>query len=192
MTCGPRVTLREAATRVTVQTIAPRRVVLDVATLATIADQRPALRLTSAATPVRVREQPTRVQLGTLGLQGVPGPAGLPADATLTRPAARVLGGHRAVLVTDAGTFDTASASTLARLPIGITTGAAVQGEEVSAQVFGVLAEPGWQWQPGGDVFLGEDGALTQSPSGTAALLVLGRALSATELFIDIDLPLMR
>lgn len=150
--------------------------------------------LQTTPTELVVEHSPVEIVIedhGMRGPQGDPGPPGSSAPITLQRIAAVALGGHRVVLVTDANEFNYASASTLSRIPVGITTGASNLGALATALTSGSMTEPSWSWTPGGDIFLGELGVLTQTPPTNAAVLTLGRALSATVILVDIEPPIM-
>ncbi|WP_280412517.1 hypothetical protein [Nocardia asiatica] len=124
-----------------------------------------------------------------------PGPPGPPGDAEAisqviaTGTAAAALSGHRAVTRRTDGAFEYASNTDPAHLsaPIWVTTGAASSGAEVTAVAFGPLDEPSWSWTVG-PVFLGVNGALTQTPPtapGAVFLAQIGTATAPTSIFVD-------
>jgi hypothetical protein len=54
--------------------------------------------------------------------------------------------------------------------------------------VYGALAEPSWSWIPGGSLYLGTGGVITQSPPVSPAALFsarIGVATGTTEAFFD-------
>lgn len=70
---------------------------------------------------------------------------------------------------------------------LGITTSA---GTTVDARYSGPMTDNSWSWSPG-PIWLGANGALTQTPP-TGAVVVLGRALNATTIIIEIEPPILR
>lgn len=126
---------------------------------------------------------------------GIPGPAGpggggATGALTVTGTAAVPLSGHRAVYRRPDGLIDYASATNLGCLHeyIGITTGAASAGDDITMVVFGEMSEPTWAWTPGVPIFLGSGGALTQIPPTTPTadfLVVLGYVPITTKVFVD-------
>ena len=94
----------------------------------------------------------------------------------------------RAVTTNSSGEAVYASNNTLGNAQVvGITMGAASSGAQVGVKTFGPLSDASWNWTKG-PVFLGTNGALTQTaPSGGAIIVQVGRALTATQLFVDVE-----
>lgn len=94
----------------------------------------------------------------------------------------------RAVTTNSSGQAIYASNDTLANAQVvGITLGAANAGEQVGVKTFGPISDANWNWAKGA-VYLGTNGQLTQTaPSGGAIIVQVGRALTATQLFVDVD-----
>jgi hypothetical protein len=68
---------------------------------------------------------------------------------------------------------------------IGMTLSAAVAGDTVSVQRYGVIEEPSWSWTPGLPVYLGHAGVPTQSLPGDAVISqVVGIPTTPTRLFV--------
>lgn len=129
------------------------------------------------------------LELARRGPQGAPGPAG---GASVTRQAATTLSGHRAVRARADGAVeyaDPAAPSGLSTV-LGITSGAAVSGASATIVTTGDLVEPTWSWTPGGLIYLGSAGALTQSAPVSGSLMVLGVATSATSMLVRIAAPI--
>jgi|SRR5688572_154325 len=129
---------------------------------------------------------------------GIPGPPGPPGgggggpaeDLRITGTAAVPLGGHRAVYRRADGLIDYADAATLSHMSraIGITTAAAAAGGAVTIVMLGEMTEGSWTWTPGGAIFLGLNGVLTQNvPAlpGSAFQAVLGVAVTSTTMYVD-------
>lgn len=94
----------------------------------------------------------------------------------------------RAVTTNTSGQAIYASNDTLGNAQVvGITLGAANAGEQVGVKTFGPISDANWNWTKGA-VYLGTNGQLTQTaPSGGAIIVQVGRALTATQLFVDVD-----
>lgn len=119
----------------------------------------------------------------TVAAVGIQGPMGIVADVIT---AGEALGGHRAI--TGAGLH--AVTATL-DLIVGVTTGAAVSGSQAVYVSAGVMDEPTWTWVPGGAIFAGASGVLTQvEPVGT--MRRIGTAVTATRLAIDLQPTIYR
>lgn len=72
---------------------------------------------------------------------------------------------------------------------LGVTVTAAQIGGTTIVQRQGTLDEAGWTWTPGGLVFLGADGVLTQTAPTTGWEVVIGTAASDTRLNLAIQDP---
>lgn len=94
----------------------------------------------------------------------------------------------RAVTTNSSGEAVYASTDTLGNAQVvGITMGAASSGAQVGVKTFGPMSDASWNWTKGA-VYLGTNGQLTQTaPSGGAIIVQVGRALTATQLFVDVD-----
>lgn len=107
-------------------------------------------------------------------------------DLTLT--AGVNLSALRAVTTNSSGEAVYASNATLADAQVvGITLGAASSSQQVGVKTFGPMSDANWGWTKGA-VYLGTNGQLTQTaPTGGAVIVQVGRALTATQLFVDVD-----
>lgn len=94
----------------------------------------------------------------------------------------------RAVTTNSSGEAVYASNDTLGNAQVvGITMGAASSGAQIGVKTFGPMSDASWNWTKGA-VYLGTNGQLTQTaPSGGAIIVQVGRALTATQLFVDVD-----
>lgn len=102
--------------------------------------------------------------------------------------ATQSLGGQRAVVAVDATHIDYADKDTSAHEGnvIGITMGAIASGAQGPVQVRLTITEPSWNWTPGGLIFLGNNGLLTQTPPTAGFVMMLGTALSAIAMFVNL------
>jgi hypothetical protein len=123
--------------------------------------------------------------LAAQGPDGPPGPAGA---TTLACTAGEDVSGNRMV------TYDAlsavvyaSSASASAHAVLGMTLGAALAGAAVSVQTYGKVVEPSWSWTALAPVYLGTDGALSQTPPITGYCVRLGFALDAHTLMLAIE-----
>lgn len=117
--------------------------------------------------------------------QGPSGQPGKDANVFVSLPISTPLSGHRAIRVLTSGEAAYASSDDFDSVSsyAGISSGAATSGE-VTVQVAGSIEEPSWSFTPGGMVYIGASGVLTQSPpSGTQR--VVGVAFSATKIIIS-------
>lgn len=94
----------------------------------------------------------------------------------------------RAVTTNSSGQAIYASTDTLGNAQVvGITLGAANAGEQVGVKTFGPMSDNYWNWTKGA-VYLSTNGQLTQTAATGGAISVqVGRALTATQLFVDVD-----
>lgn len=120
--------------------------------------------------------------VGPKGDTGERGPAG--DTPILTGIAGMPLGGHRAIVFNTDGTFIYADQSIPdhAERVLGITTGAAEAGAEVTIQTGGELTEPSWTWVLDQPIYLGTNGLLTQAVPTTGFIQQLAIPLSATSI----------
>ncbi len=129
--------------------------------------------------------------------QGLPGPQGLPGQAGvsfLTFKADGALGGHRAVVMTGTGKVGYADNLTPshANAVVGITLGAASDGNDVQVQNGGEILEPSWNWALQSPVFLSTNGLLTQTCPVTGFALILGAPTSPDTLLVGIKQPFIQ
>jgi hypothetical protein len=126
-------------------------------------------------------------------LAGIPGPPGMdgqPGDITrISRPAAEPISGQRVVATDSNGDFIYADSSTPAHAQstIGVTIGAAAQGDTATAIALGPLTENSWTWTPGSLIFLGTNGTLTQTAPSTGFVMVVAKAVTATTIFVNVQ-----
>lgn len=118
---------------------------------------------------------------------GEPGPAG---GSSFQRTAGATLSALRAVYELNGQTFylDYRDEDHIDLL-LGITLTAASAGAPVNVQRSGVLDDSGWNWTPG-RIWLGIDGALTQTPPADGYDVLLGTAVSATRIILNITDPI--
>jgi hypothetical protein len=124
---------------------------------------------------------------GPPGLPGAPGPAG---GSAFQRIAGETLSALRAVYELDGVVrYLDPQDSDHIDLLLGLTLTAATPGAPVNIQRSGPIDDAGWSWIPG-PVWLGPAGTLTQTPPADGYDLLIGAAMSATRLTLNIQDPI--
>lgn len=102
----------------------------------------------------------------------------------------QAIGGHRVVIATDTG-CDYASASVIAHIGkvIGMTNSAWESGVEAEIFTTGEIIEPSWNWHLG-QVFLSDNGLLTQTVPNTGFIQQIGKAVSPTRIILILQPPI--
>jgi hypothetical protein len=127
---------------------------------------------------------------GPQGIQGLPGQAGV---SYFTFTASGAIGGHRAVVISSAGAVGYAD-NTLpdhANAVVGITLGAAADGDDIQVQDSGEITEPSWNWMLQQPVFLSTNGLLTQTCPTSGFVLVIGTPTASDTLLVSIKQPFL-
>jgi hypothetical protein len=129
----------------------------------------------------------TEGEQGPPGVPGAPGPAG---GQAVQRTAGEAISALRAVyeldgLVYIADAFDEPTVY----LMIGVAISAAAFGGALNIQRSGEITDSGWNWTPG-LVWLGSNGALTQTPPVSGFSVNVGVAVSPTRLWLNLDYPI--
>ncbi|MDX4958022.1 DUF2190 family protein [Delftia acidovorans] len=124
---------------------------------------------------------------GPPGRPGEPGPSG---GASVQRTAGTNLSALLAVYELN-GLVRALSADDGAHIDLllGITLTAAQAGEPVNVQRLGAIEDPGWNWVPG-RVYLGANGALTQTPPTSGFDVLIGSATSPTRIALNLQDPI--
>lgn len=110
--------------------------------------------------------------------------------------AGAALGGHRIVIIDQDSRAQYASSMDVSHALkiIGLTRGAAVEGDMVAVQRAGRITESSWNWAPGQPVFLGDNGLLTQVPPSLPTSLfslIVGFPIAPTSLFLSLREPIL-
>lgn len=127
--------------------------------------------------------------------RGEQGPPGASGDSTTTKTAAEIIGVYEAVRLTTSGTVEVCDPAVEADIDtlLGVATQSVSATVPLVVRVHGEITDLGWAWTPGGPLYLGVGGALTQTlpAEGTVAALVrMGFAITATVIRIDIQRPI--
>lgn len=113
----------------------------------------------------------------------------VPSGTTdLTYTAGTALSALRAVTLNNSSQAVYATNTTLANAQVlGVTVTAANSGSPVQVRTIGIMTDNSWNWTKG-PIYLGSNGALTQiAPTGGLVVAQIGRALSTTIIYIDVD-----
>lgn len=135
-------------------------------------------------------DQVTATTVGEQGPAGRPGEPGPAAGAAFQRQAGQTLSALRLVYELDGQVFylDAADAEHIDLL-LGVTLTAAAAGAAVNVQRSGAIDDPAWNWQIG-RVWLGANGALTQNPPAAGFVVLIGTAVAATRITLNIQDPI--
>lgn len=130
-----------------------------------------------------------------VGPPGRQGPRGESGGSLFSANAATPLGGHRVVLLDTAKNLAYASCDDLSHMDrvIGITDGAANQGQPADVVTSGTMEELSWNWDTSKPVYLSTNGVLTQvEPAAPAAKfsMVVGFPISSTSIFVNLRDPI--
>ena len=139
-----------------------------------------------------VAEEVTQIlSVAEQGPPGPPGPAGPSGATTFVRQSAGALSAMRIVWEDEAGVvfaLDSADEDHIDLL-CGLTLTATSDAGQVTVQRTGAVDDLAWNWTPG-RVYLGADGALTQSPPSTGFDVLVGVAVSPTRLILNFQDPI--
>jgi len=129
----------------------------------------------------------TRGIEGPQGRPGEPGPAG---GASVQRTAGANLSALVAVYELNGAVHALGADDALhIDLLLGITLTAAQAGDPVNVQRLGAIEDIAWNWVPG-RVYLGANGALTQTPPTGGFDLLIGSATSPTRIALNLQDPI--
>lgn len=134
--------------------------------------------------------RPNRRMVSVVGRRGADGAT----PAVFTRIAGEAVGGHRVLVYDAVGRVvyaDSSEASHAGRV-VGLSLGAAAEGEAVTVRRLGEVTEPSWSWTPGAPLFLGTDGLITETPPATGIVQSIGSAVTATTILLDFSLFILR
>lgn len=112
----------------------------------------------------------------------------------MQRTTAAALSGHRVVTPLNDGTVNYADATNPAHAarPVWLTTGAWNSGVLATLTAAGVVSEPSWSWTPGQPIYLGTNGALTQTQApGAAFVLIVAEVIDATTIEFRPQVPII-
>jgi hypothetical protein len=116
------------------------------------------------------------------------GPQGKPGMDSVDLPitAAVAIGGQRVIATDEQGMAVYADNLTRYKTVIGISTGAAAQGDMVTVKPSGKIDDSSWNWNPGKGLFLGHQGLMAQDAPDTGAIVPLGFVVTPMRIFISI------
>lgn len=146
-----------------------------------------------------VEQDRSEVHIVAVGAQGPVGPQGPPGAGNeavnAQYIAAEALGGHRVIVTNEDGeaVYADNTNEDHATMATKITTGAAILGDEVQAQLVGQMTELSWNWTPRASLYVGSNGMLTETPPSSPAVFskVVAVAETATRILIVQEPPIM-
>jgi len=126
-------------------------------------------------------------------VQGLDGVVIEQTAANLSLTATTALSGHRAIATDNTGGAVYADSSDLntKHSIVGISTGAATLGDSVTVQYSGNIINAGWLWTEQEPVFITTSGNLTQTAPTTGYRVIVGYAINATTVFLNISEPIV-
>lgn len=103
------------------------------------------------------------------------------------------LGGHRVVKPTTSGKVGYADKATTAHAPVvlGITQGAAVDGDLIKVQYDGKMTESSWTWTVNVPIYCGASGVLTETVPTSGFVIQVGTSLSPTSILVNVRQPVV-
>jgi len=101
--------------------------------------------------------------------------------------AGEILSGHRLVEIYEEKAYYADNSSVNFGRKIGLTKNAAELDASVTVLFFGEITHSSWNFDLTKPVFLGTNGALTQTKPETGYLLVIGKPINTTKLFVNIE-----
>jgi hypothetical protein len=137
-------------------------------------------------TELLIETLPGTAELVETSTQGPPGP---PGSALAQAIAAASVNGHRAITFDEGGGVRHADCTDpLDGYVFGISLNAAATGENVDVRLMGTLEHLGWSFTPEAQVYLGLDGAITQTvPVSAVFIKPLGYALTPTRILLALQ-----
>lgn len=138
-----------------------------------------------------VEESDSPVTVVTEAGQGPPGPPGPSGVAIYTRQSTGALSAMRVVWEGETGAVSVLDSSDEDHIDLlcGLTLTATSDAGQVTVQRTGAVDDLAWNWTLG-RVYLGADGALTQSPPSTGFDVLVGVAVSPTRLILNFQDPI--
>ena len=114
-------------------------------------------------------------------------------DAVLQKVAAENVGGHHIIIEDNLGHVLHAQREFIINgaTAIGMTLQAAMATSDVFVAISGdEVTDASWDWDPIAPIYLGVDGAMTQTPELIDFTLIVAVALTATSIRIQIEMPI--
>lgn len=127
------------------------------------------------------------INVVTAAKQGIPGRDGDETTGNVNRSALEDISGHVIVIAQTGGVeiADPNDSSHMGKV-VGITTHAATSGNTIEVKTDGLMDSVTWSWTPG-ELYLGTSGSITQTAPTTGVFLVIGIAISSTQIKIEIQ-----
>lgn len=128
----------------------------------------------------------------SVSIPSAPQIAQLPPFVPFTLTASSPISAYM-VVAASAGQVSIADSSNLTQLGdvVGIAAGGAATGSPVSINYSGTITHNGWTWTPRLPIFLGSNGALTQTVPTSGFAQVIATPLSANSLLVTLSQPIL-
>ena len=126
------------------------------------------------------------------GPEGKQGPIGPSGGAAFVKTASATVSGGFVVGLDAQGEVAHADGADIdsAWRVVGVALNGANKGDPVTIVTAGEVEEPTWSWTEGAPVFLGANGSLTQTPPTSGYILVVGSAVGATRILVNVQQPI--
>lgn len=137
------------------------------------------------------------IQVVTVGEPGPPGAQGIPGSGSAAESyvTAAAIGGNRVVVTNASGLLEYATNTNTAHAnqAVRLTTQAGALGDTITVLVSGRMTEPSWAWTPGGALYVGTNGLMTQTPPVSPAVFskIIAVAETATRVLMLHEPPVM-
>lgn len=152
---------------------------------------------TEPQTILLTNQEPSQVSILSIGEQGPQGVAGLSGTSYIPNVVSGSnLSGHRIVYLDTNGDAQYASSNNLNHIGkvVGITTSATTTGSATEIRTMGKFEEPSWNFETGLNIYLGNDGLITQViPTFPTSLFsqVVGYVINPTTIYIQLQTPII-
>ncbi len=124
---------------------------------------------------------------------GAGGSASFPNKFTLTMVAGEDITQHtvvRSSTVSGQVLVADSSDNSICKYVMGIAATGSVSASPIDIISSGIHTDSAWSWLPG-PIYFDSSGALTQTPPVTGFVLMVGKAISATEINVDVETPII-
>lgn len=131
------------------------------------------------------------VEIGTQGPPGPQGPRGEAGSVFIPMIAGENIGGNRVVKTVDDKAFYASRSAGEGGDIIGISVSVASINLPIDIASSGTMVEQGWNWTPNMELYLDENGLMTQIAPTTGTLIVVGIAMTDKKININISNPII-
>lgn len=120
---------------------------------------------------------------GPAGAPGPTGPVGPGGSEDMVRPASGAIGGHRVIALTSDDTAVYASSADITGYRVvGVSTGAAADGADITIRQFGIVTWPTNAFTVDQPVYLTTNGLVSHTPPAVGIVRQIGVAVATNKL----------